>query len=226
MIGFFKALVLVVEKDLLLEWRTRARLNALLFFALATLLVFSFAVGPDTKVLQRHAAGYEWLAVLFASVLALAESMAQERDNRAIEGLRLLPLPAEAIFVGKALINAVTLFAIALVLVVAMAALFAVQVALGIPLLLLVCGLGALAIAAPGLLFAAMAAQTRARDVLLPLMLFPLLIPALLALVRASTLVFFGDPMGELGSWLGLLSAFDLVYWGLGAIFFRWVIDE
>lgn len=224
--NLFAAIALVVRKDLLLEWRTRARLNALLFFALSTLLMFSFALGPDTKLLQKHAPGYLWLALLFASVLALGESFSVERESSALEGLRLLPVPPEAIFLGKALGMAVTLFIISGVLVVAMAALFAIHVPVGIGWLTLTLALGSLAISAPGTLFAAMAAQIRARDVMLPLMLFPLLVPALLSLVRGTSLVMQGDPMGELGSWLGLLSVFVLVYWALGAVFFRWVIEE
>ena len=220
------AIALVMRKDLLLEWRTRARLNSLVFFALATLMLLSFSLGADNKLLQRHAPGYLWLALLFASVLALGESFAVERENQALEGLRLLPVPPEAIFIGKALGMTATLVLIGAVLIVAMMAMFDVPIALGPVPLIYTLLLGAGAVSAPGTALAAMAANTRARDVLLPLMMFPLLVPALLGLVRATTLVSQGDPMGELRSWIGLLIAFNVIYWALGALLFRALLEE
>lgn len=216
----------VLRKDLLIEWRTRARATALVFFSLSTLLLFSFAVGPDARVLSRNAGGYLWLALLFSSVLSLSESFRVESENDALEGLRLLPAGARAIYLGKAAGNAVLLAAMGVVLVPIAVALFDVKLVLGFPTLVAVLAVGAFAIAAPGSLYAAIAAHARARDVLLPLLLFPLLIPALLAAAKATTLVFHGDLMGELGSWLGLLGAFGGIYWSLALVLFPRVIEE
>jgi heme exporter protein B len=217
---------ILLAKDLLIEWRTRARLNALVFFALATLLLFSFAVGPDTKLLARNAGGYLWLALLFSSVLALGESFRVEQENLTLDGLRLAPADARAIFLSKALGNTVLLVGLGAVLVPVMVALYGVQVSLGLGSLAGTVVLGCMAISAPGTVYSAIASNARARDVLLPLLLFPLIIPALLAAAKATSLVLQGDPMNQLGSWFGLLTGFNLIYWGLGFVLFPRVIED
>jgi len=214
------------RKDLLVEWRSRSRVNALVFFSLATLLLFSFALGPDTALLRRNAGGYLWLALLLASVLALGESFRVERENAALEGLRLIPVDARAIFLSKGLANAVLLVALGVLLVPVLVALFDVRIVLSWGQLLTLVALGCLAIAAPGTLYGAIASHARARDVLLPLLLFPILIPALVAAAKGTALVFDGDPMGQLPSWISLLGSFDLLYWGLGLVLFPRVVEE
>jgi heme exporter protein B len=225
-ISLLRSVGVLLAKDLLIEWRTRARLNALVFFALATLLLFSFAVGPDTKVLARNAGGYLWLALLFASVLALGESFRVEQENLTLDGLRLAPADARAIFLSKALGNTLLLTSLGLLLIPVMVALYAVNVTMGVGPCVLTLLLGCMAISAPGTVYSAIASNARARDVLLPLLLFPLIIPALLAAAKATTLVLQGDPMNQLGSWYGLLFGFNLIYWGLGFVLFPRVIED
>ena len=217
---------LILAKDLLLEWRTRTRLNALIFFSFATLLMFSFALGPDTKLLEQNAGGYFWLAILFSSVLALGESFRIERENASLDGLRLVPIDARSIFLGKALGNALLLVLLGLLLLPVMIALYGVTLAMGFGRFFAILALGSTAISWPGTVYSAIASNARARDVLLPLLLFPLIVPALLACVKATGLVFHGDPMLQLGSWFGLLIAFNLIYWGLGVVLFPQVIED
>lgn len=224
--GLLASTLIVVKKDLLLEWRTRTRLNALLFFSIATLLMFSFALGPDSKLLEKNAPGYLWLGLLFASVLSLSESFRVEAENGALDGVRLAPANTRAIFLGKALSNALLLWLLSLVVTPIAIGLYGVSVKEGLPRLSLVLLLGSLAIAAPGTLYAAISANARARDVLLPLLLFPVLIPGLLASVRATGLAMEGDPMGQGNSWLGLLVAFITLYWSLGFALFPRVVED
>ncbi|ADO71482.1 heme exporter protein CcmB [Stigmatella aurantiaca] len=225
-IGLLRTTGVLLGKDLLIEWRTRARLNALIFFALATLLLFSFALGPDTKLLERNAGGYLWLAILFASTLALGESFRVEQENACLDGLRLAPADARAIFLSKALGNTMLLVVLGGVLIPAMVALYGVKVVLGAGPLLGTLVLGCMALAAPGTVYAAISSNARARDVLLPLLLFPLIVPALLASAKAMMLVLQGDPMNQLNSWFGLLTGFNLIYWGLGFALFPRVIED
>jgi heme exporter protein B len=225
-IGLLKATGVLLGKDLLIEWRTRARLNALIFFALATLLLFSFALGPDTKLLERNAGGYLWLAILFASTLALGESFRVEQENACLDGLRLAPADARAIFLSKAVGNTLLLVVLGGVLIPAMVALYGVKVVLGAGPLVGTLVLGCMALAAPGTVYAAISSNARARDVLLPLLLFPLIVPALLASAKAMMLVLQGDPMNQLNSWFGLLTGFNLIYWGLGFALFPRVIED
>lgn len=216
----------ILKKDLLIEWRTRARLNALIFFSFATLLLFSFALGPDTTLLKANAGGYLWLAMLFSSVLSLGESFRVENENAALDGVRLAPADARGIFLGKALGNAFLLFCLALLLIPVLVGLYGVSIEMGWPRLVGVLALGCLAVSAPGTIYAAIASNARARDVLLPLLLFPALVPALLSTVEATTLVLQGDPMVQLPSWVKLLGAFDVIYWALGLTLFPRVIED
>ncbi|NOJ96210.1 ABC transporter permease [Corallococcus coralloides] len=224
--GLLTTTLVLMRKDLLIEWRTRARLNALVFFAMATLLLFSFALGPDTKLLERNAGGYLWLAILFASVLSLGESFRVETENACLDGVRLAPADARAIFLSKALGNALLLLALAVVLVPVMVALYGVRIVTGVGDLAGILVLGSLALSAPGTVYAAISSNARARDVLLPLLLFPLVIPALLSAAKGTTLVLQGDPMQQLGSWQGLLLGFNLIYWGVGFLLFPRVIED
>jgi heme exporter protein B len=216
----------LLRKDLLIEWRTRGRLNALLVFAVSTLLLFSFAVGPDTQQLARNAGGYLWLALLFSSTLSLGESFRVEAENLCLDGVRLVPADARAIFLSKAVGNALLLWGLSLLVLPLMVALYSVQVRMGLGSLALVLALGCMSLSAPGTVYSAIANHARARDVLLPLLLFPLVIPALMAATKATALVLQGDPMNQLNSWLGLLAGFNLMYWGLGFVLFPRVIED
>jgi len=216
----------VINKDLLLEWRSRARVNATIFFAFLTLLLFLFAVGPDTHIMAQSAAGYLWLAVLLSSVLSLGESFRMEAENAALEGLRLLPVDPKAMFLGKAIANTLFLFLLAVILVPVTVAMCGVEVQGSLMHGVAILFLGAAAISAPGTLYAAIASQVRARDVLLPLLLFPVLIPAIIGAVKATKLLFAGDPMGDLGRWTALLIFFNATYWLLCLLLFGRVVEE
>ncbi|MCA2980247.1 MAG: heme exporter protein CcmB [Myxococcaceae bacterium] len=217
---------LVLKKDWQIEWRTRARLTALLFFSLATLLLFSFAMGPDVTTLRAHAPGYLWLGLLFASVLSLGESFRVEAENQALTGLVLTPVEPRAIFLGKVLGNASLLFGLSLVLLPVTVALYDVDLGRAPLKLLLVLFLGCLGISAPGTVYSAISANARARDVMLPLLLFPVLVPLLLAAVSATKFTLAPDPQEQLGSWLRLLTAFDLIYLSVGFLLFPKVVEE
>jgi heme exporter protein B len=222
--GVLGGLLAVIRKDLLVEWRARAQVVALLGFAVVVLLLFSFAVGPDSMALARHAGGYLWLALLLSSTLLLARSMQTEVESGALEGLLLVPVPAASIFYGKALANTVLLVMVALVAFPVDLAITGAQVVSpGIAAAVVL--LGAAGVAAPGTFYAALTARVAGRQLLLPLLLFPLIVPALLAAVKATSLAMTGDPMGQVNSWLTLLLAFDLIYWSLCGLLFEKVVE-
>ncbi len=220
------ALGTLLRKDLLQEWRARGRLGATFAFGLTTMLLFSFGAGPNAKLLQANAAGYQWIALLLLSTLSLAESFRVEGQNAALEGLLLLPTSPVAVYFSKFLANLAVLLGLAVALVPFVIVLYDVSPALGVGRWLGVMGLGCAGLAAPGTLYAALAARARGRDVLLPVLLFPLVVPALVASVSATGLVLAGDPMDQLSGWVGLLTAFDVLYAALcGALFSRVVED-
>ena len=137
-----------------------------------------------------------------------------------------MPTDARAVFLSKAVGNALLLLGLALVIFPVMVALYGVKVVEGVGTLVAVLALGCMALSAPGTVYSAIANHARARDVLLPLLLFPLVVPALMAAAKGTMLVLQGDPMGQLNSWLGLLTAFNLIYWGLGLLLFPRVIED
>ena len=213
------------RKDLLLQWRTRAQAVAVLAFGAAALLLFSFAVGPNAGVLREHAAGFLWLGLLLSSTLTLAESFHAEAENRALEGLLLLPASARALYYAKALANALALAALGAGLVPVMVILYDAATP-RIPALLGIILLGSAGLSAPGTLYAAMTSQARARQTLLPLLLFPLVVPVLLASVKATALLIQGDPMGQIRSWSLLLVCFNLIHWSLCGLLFDRVVED
>lgn len=215
----------VLRKDLLVEWRARARTMALSSFALTVLLLFSFAVGPDTETLRQHCGAYLWLSLLFSSTLLLAHSMQTEVESGALESLILAPVSPAALFYGKALANTLQLMFVAAVALPIGFALTDASLRESAWMLLASIALGSAGLAAPGTLYAGMTARLPSRQLLLPLLMFPLIVPCLLAAVKSTSLLIGGDPMAQVPSWLALLACFDLVYWSLCGVLFGKVLD-
>ncbi len=214
-----------LRKELLLQWRTRTQFMAVFIFGATALLLFSFGVGPNAEVLRQFSAGFLWLGLLLSSTLTLAESFHSEMENRALEGLLLLPADPRALYYGKAIANWIQLTLLGWALVPVMVVLYDAGTD-RLPSLLLIIALGAAGLSAPGTLYGAMTAQITAKQTLLPLLLFPLIVPALLSSVKATSLVILGDPMHALGSWLMLLGAFDAIYWALCGLLYGRVVED
>jgi len=214
-----------LRKELLLQWRSRGQIMAVFIFGATTLLLFSFGIGPNAEMLRTFSSGFLWLGLLLSSTLTLSESFHAEMENRALEGLLLLPSDPRALYYGKALANWLQLALLGCALVPVMIVLYDAGTT-DLLRLLLVILLGTAGLSAPGTLYAAMTAQVRAKQTLLPLLLFPLIVPALLASVKATSLVILGDPMQQSRSWIALLGAFDLIYWSLCGLLYGRVVEE
>ena len=219
------AALVALRKDALLQWRTRGRFVAVFVFGATALLLFSFAVGPDANALRARAGGFLWLALLLASTLALADSFHGEMEHRAMEGLILVPASAAGLYYGKALANWAQLALLGVVLVPFTVVLYDAT-AHRAPALLGLILLGTAGLSCPGTLYAAMTVQLKSNQTLLPLLLFPLVVPVLVSSVNATTLVLTGDPMGQVRSWTLLLLCFDLIYGSLCGLLFGRVIES
>ncbi|HUG54980.1 MAG TPA: heme exporter protein CcmB [Vicinamibacteria bacterium] len=217
--------VAALRKDLLLQWRTRAQVVGIFAFGACALLLFSFAIGPNSEALRQHAAGFLWLALLLSSTLTLAESFHSEMEQGAFEGLLLVPASARALYYGKAVANALQLAVVGVGLVPVMVILYDAATT-RLPALVGVILLGSAGLSAPGTLYAAMTSQARARQTVLPLLLFPLVVPVILAAVKSTSLLILGDPMGQLRPWTVLLVCFNLVYWSLCGLLFERVVED
>lgn len=215
----------VLRKELLLQWRTRSQVAAVFIFGATALLLFSFSIGPNSEALRLYAPGFLWLGLLLSSTLALSESFHLEMEQRALEGLLLLPASERSLYYGKAIANAVQLTILGIALIPVMVILYDAGTT-RIGSLILVIALGSAGLAAPGTLYTAMTSQVRAQQTLLPLLLFPLVVPVLLAAVKATSLFILGDPMGQAKSWITLLIAFDAIYWSLCGLLFGRVVED
>ena len=207
----------VAAKDLTAERRAKANIVAVTSLGALTLLVFGFAIGPDVATLRTAAAGILWLSVLFSGVLVFHRSYQIELDGGALETLLLYPGERWEIFAGKLLANlCIVLLVEAIVIPVALV-LYHVSVPDTWPALLAVIMLGTLGFVTLGTFYSAMASRTRSREVLLPLLLFPMLVPVLLAATEGSASYLVGNAMGDAGAWLRLLVVFDVIFL-LGAL--------
>jgi heme exporter protein B len=218
-------LTAALRKEVLIGWRARGQMMAVFVFGAAALLLFSFAVGPIAEALRQFSAGFLWLGLLLSSTLTLAESYHAEMENRALEGMLLLPSDPRALYYGKAIANWLQLFLLGIALTPVMVILYDAGT-MRVLQLFGVIALGTAGLSAPGTLYAAMTAQVRSKQTLLPLLLFPLIVPALLAAVKATSLVILGDPMQQSRSWIFLLIAFDAIYWSLCGLLFVRVVED
>ena len=225
---------ILLWKDLLIERRAKAAFNAMAFFAGIVLLTFGFAVGPEAPgvetgvetLLQHLSPGLGWVAILFTSQLAADRSFQLELERGGLDALRVYPGDRKALYFGKLLANLAILLLMEAVLLPFAAILYSLDLWARLPALAGVAVLTTIALSATGTFYAALTANLRARQVLLPLLLFPVLIPVLLAAVKATGLVLRGDPMNELGSWVKLLGAADVLFLVVAALTFEYVVEE
>lgn len=215
----------IALKDLTSERRSRAGLNAVTFLGVLVLMLFGFALGPDTEALREAAAGAIWLAILFSGVLAFNRSYQLELDGGALDPLLLYPGARWAVFAGKLLANLAFVFLVELIVIPVALVLFHVSIPDGWFAQLGVTVLGTVGFVTLGTFYAAMSSRSRSREVLLPLLLFPMMIPVLLGAVEASSSLLNGDVMREAGAWIRMLVAFDVTFLAAAIAAFEYVIE-
>lgn len=215
--------VATLLKDLRIEWRSKDAINSMLFFSLLVVVIFSFAFNPNAEESRRIAGGLVWVAFLFAAVVALNQTWARELGNQVLDAYRVSPAPANALFLAKVLGN----FLFVVVLELLMAPLFVVfyQLRSVGPMwqLVIVALLGTWALVVNGTFFAALSIRTRSREIMLPLILFPISIPALLAMVDATTMILTGG--GTPDFWLKMLLVYDVVFTLVCLLLFESVLN-
>jgi len=208
--SFLRHVLVHLRKDLELEWRSRDSITGMLFFSLLVVVVFSLAFDPTAAVSRQIAGGVIWIVLLFASVTALNQSWNREQRNQVLDAQRLAPSSAASLFLGKALANMIFVTFVELILTPLFIIFYNLH-ALGQGwLLLLVLPLGTWALVANGTFFAALGLRTRNRELMLPLILFPISIPALLAMIQATSNILTGEYEPSL--WIKLLVGYDIVF--------------
>lgn len=221
---FLRAMWAVMWKDLSAELRSRELLSAMLVFALLVILIFNFALDLDVSARFSVTSGVLWVTFAFAGTLGLNRSMAVEKDRGCLDGLLLAPVDRAAIYFGKAIGNLVFMLIIEIIVLPVYSALYNVN--LFIPGLLVVTLLGSIGYVAVGTLLSTMAVQARTRDILLPILLFPVVLPVLLGGVKASGFFLEGREMDVIWPWINLLITYDVIFIAIAFMVFDYVVEE
>jgi heme exporter protein B len=216
----------IAAKDLRIELRTRDVLTAMGMFALLIVVVASFSFPTAGEQRETIAAGLLWMAWLFAILLGVGRSLAMEHEEDCLDALVTSPVPRESIYLGKLLSNLAFVGVTQLFLLPVAVVLLQLEPRTGLPLLLLTVAVGTLALVAVTTLFATMAATTRTREAVLPVLVIPVAIPVLIAAVRATEIALSGGATGAATPWLLLLTAAAALFLLLGLATFRHVLEE
>jgi heme exporter protein B len=222
--NYLRAIFAVSWKDLAAELRSRELLSAMLVFALLVIFIFNFSLELDAKTRNSVTAGVLWATFAFAGTLGLNRSMAIEKDRGCLDGLLLAPVDRSAIYFGKAISNLAFMLIVEAIVLPVYSILYNVN--LFKPGLLLVILLGSVGYTAVGTLLSAMSVQTRTRDVMLPILLFPIILPVLIAAVRASGGYLQNLPFDQILPWLNLLIVYDVIFIAIAFMIFDYVVEE
>jgi heme exporter protein B len=217
-----------LRKDIRLEWRSRDSINGMLFFVLLIVVVFSIAFDPAgyPTTTRQISGGILWVGLLFSSMTALNQSWTREQRNQVLEAQRMAPSPASALFVGKALANMLFVLIVEAILAPVFFIFFNLQVLGNAWLLALILPLGTWALVVNGTFFAALGLRARNRELLLPLVLLPISLPAILMMVQATTGVLTAelDPI-YLRTWITQLAGYDIIYTTVCILLFETVLN-
>lgn len=222
--SFYKALKAVVWKDLIAELRSKEMISGMLIFSLLVIFIFNFSLELSPSTRASVTAGVIWVTIIFAGTIGLNRSMAVEKDRGCLDGLLLAPVDRTAIYFGKSIANWIFMLIVAAIILPIYSLLYNINVIS--PGLILVILLGSEGYVAVGTLLASMAVQARTRDILLPILLFPVIIPILIAAVKASNGFLTGIPFAELTNWIYLLIAYDVIFTSVAFMVFDAIVEE
>jgi heme exporter protein B len=223
--SYLRKVFAIVAKDVVAELHTREMFSSMFVFSLLVILIFNFTFDLRAENQRTLAPGVLWVAIAFAGMLGLSRSFIMEKDRGSMEGLLLTPVDRSAIFLGKMLGNVLFITAVEVIILPIFMVLFNLSAG-DLPLVVGVVLLGTIGFAGVGTLFSAMAIHTRAREVLLPVLLFPVVIPVMLAAVKLTAAILDHLPFADVQNWFSLLVAFDLIFMALAFMLFDYVVEE
>ncbi|MBI1954800.1 MAG: heme exporter protein CcmB [Acidobacteria bacterium] len=218
---------IILRKDLRVEFRTKEVFNSSVVFALLVIVTFSMAFEPTSQQAREFSGGLLWIAFSFAAMLALSRTFAREVPNDCLQGLQMAPISPAAVYLGKLFSNIFFLGLLEVLLVPLFAVFYNVSIWREIPQLLLIVLLGSWGLAAIGTTFAALTTTIRLREMMLPVLLFPVAIPLILSLVEATTAALrAGDSIVNPGIWLRIAFGFDVIFTLLSLYLFEYILEE
>jgi len=222
--SFIRAIAAVIWKDLQAEFRSRELFSAMLVFSLLIILIFNFALELDIKTRQSVTSGVLWATFAFAGTLGLNRSMAIEKDRGCLDGLLLAPVDRSAIFFGKFISNLIFMISVEVIVLPIYSVLYNMNLFRSDVMLVIL--LGSIGYTSVGTLISAMSVQTRMRDILLPILLFPIVIAPLLAAVKATGGLLANVPFEEVQSPINLLIAYDIIFTAVAFMTFEYIVEE
>ena len=221
---FWYKVIAITWNDTLSEMRTKEIISSVLVFTLLVIVIFNFAFGANPETISLVAPGILWVTFTFAGVLSLNRSFIPEKEQGCLEGLMACPISREVIYVGKMLGILLFMLIIEAIALPIFAFLFNLAV-LSLQMVTIVV-LATIGFAAVGTLFSALAVNTKAREMVLPILFLPIVIPVIISAVKASGLALSGNSWGDLSSWLGIMGAFDVIFIVVSFLTFAFVIEE
>jgi heme exporter protein B len=224
LIVFLRKTLAIVHKDIIAELRTKEMFSSMFVFALLVIVIFNFAFELRVANIKQVAPGVLWVAFTFAGMLGLNRSFILEKDRGCLEGLLLAPVDRSAIYFGKMLGNLIFMSVVEAIVLPIFWILF--NPPLFSPTLILIIVLGTVGFAGVGTLFSAIAVHTRAREVMLPILLFPIVVPLMIAAVKITGGLLDGQPLSEMRNWLNLLVGFDVIFLAVSYMTFDYVVEE
>ncbi|MFC1903168.1 heme exporter protein CcmB [Chloroflexota bacterium] len=222
--SFWRKVIAITWKDALSEMRTREIVFSVLVFTLLVIVIFNFAFGASQEIIALVAPGILWVTFAFAGVLSLNRSFVLEKEQDCLEGLMSCPISREAIYVGKMLGSLLFMLIIEAIALPIFAFLFNLPI-LSLQLVIITV-LTTVGFVAVGTLFSALAVNTKAREMVLPILFLPIVVPLIISAVKASGLALSGEPWGSLSSWLQIIVAFDVIFLVVSFLVFAFVIEE
>ena len=224
--SYFKQVQAIIWKDIISEARTKEIFSSMLVFTLLVLVIFNFAFEPGADYMAKIVPGILWVAYTFAGTLGLNRSMMQEQENFNLQGLMLCPLDRSAIFVAKLTGNMLFMMIVELISLPILGVLYNTAIWGVLGKLLLIMLLSTLGFASVGTLLAAMSVNTKTREVMLPILLFPVTIPVIIAAVKSTGQILAGAPWENFSTWLILLIGFDIIFLTVSLLVFEHAIEE
>jgi heme exporter protein B len=224
LIGFLRKVLAIVHKDIIAELRTKEMFSSMFVFALLVIVIFNFAFELRVANVKQVAPGVLWVTFTFAGMLGLSRSFILEKDKGCLEGLLLAPVDRSVIYFGKVLGNLIFMSVVEAIVLPVFWVLF--NPPLFSPAFILVTVLGTVGFAGVGTLFSAIAVHTRAREVMLPILLFPIVVPLMIAAVKITGGLLDNQPLSEMRNWLNLLVGFDVIFLTVSYMTFDYVVEE
>jgi heme exporter protein B len=224
--NFFSVIRWLAWKDLISEVRSRENISSMFFFALIVILIFSFSFSMNQQTAKELMPGIMWVAFVFTGIIGLGKSFSAELQNDCLENLQMNPIPRGAIYLGKLVSNFLFMLIVELILFPLFVIFFNLDVFEKIPLFMLILASGTLGVSAVGTLFSAMTVQIRAREVMLPILLLPLIVPVIIGAVEATGGVLNGQPVTLYRHWIELLVVFDIIFTIVSFWVFEFILDH